>query len=304
VTGGAGSRGLLVALSLLLSAPARAAEIVILRSGEQPGVRLVVDALRRSTGAHTLSEFDMAGNRAQGERIAAGLRGRAVIIVALGVLAAQVARAALPEAPLVFCMVPDPVQAGLADLPRVSGVAAAVPLKNQLAAFRLVNPRGVRIGLLHGVESAGAIEEAQRAARLVRVALSPRLIASEHDVPQAVRDLLAGGEAVDAMWILVDPVVMAEPTRRFVIAETLKAGRPVYASSEALIAEGALASDGPDPTSVGEQVGELVNRMTAGEPGVLEMRVPRAELVINRKIAGKLKIEIPPDALKAANRVF
>jgi ABC-type uncharacterized transport system substrate-binding protein len=55
---------------------------------------------------------------------------------------------------------------------------------------------------------------------------------------------------------------------------------------------------------VGEQVGELVNRMTSGEPGALEMRVPRAELVINRKIAGKLKIEIPPDALKAANRIF
>jgi len=89
-----------------------------------------------------------------------------------------------------------------------------------------------------------------------------------------------------------------------VIAESLKAGRPVYASSDVLIPEGALASDGPDPTSVGEQVGELVNRMTAGEPGPLEMRVPRAELVINRKIAGKLKIEIPPDALKAANRIF
>jgi ABC-type uncharacterized transport system substrate-binding protein len=300
--GGPWWRGLL--LAPLLSAPVQAAEIVILRSGEQPGVRLVVDALRRSTGSHTLSEFDMAGNRAQGERIAAGLRGRSVILVALGVLAAQVARAALPEAPLVFCMVPDPVQAGLADVPRVAGVAASVPLKNQLAAFRLVNPRGVRIGLLHGVDSAGAIEEAQKAARLVRVAIAPRLIASDLDVPQAVRDLMSGGEAVDAMWILADPVLMVEQTRRFVIAESLKAGRPVYASSDILIPEGALASDGPDPTSVGEQVGELVNRMTAGEPGPLEMRVPRAELVINRKIAGKLKIEIPPDALKAANRIF
>jgi len=32
--------------------------------------------------------------------------------------------------------------------------------------------------------------------------------------------------------------------------------------------------------------------------------VPRAELIINRKIAGKLKIDIPAEALKAASRVF
>jgi ABC-type uncharacterized transport system substrate-binding protein len=32
--------------------------------------------------------------------------------------------------------------------------------------------------------------------------------------------------------------------------------------------------------------------------------VPRAELVINKKVADKLKIEIPADALKAASRVY
>ena len=294
------------ALLLLLAeaVPAGAAEVVILRSGEQPGFRVVVDTLRRSTANHTLSEFDMGGNRAQGERIASGLRGRAAIVVAMGVLAAQVARAALPEAPLVFCMVPDPGEIGLLQVPRVAGVAAVVPVKNQLAAFRLVNPRGVRIGVLAGAESGPAIEEAQRAARLVRVALSPRLVASDKDVPPAVRELLTGSEAVDAVWILPDPVLMEEQTRKYVLAEALKVGRPVYASSEALIVEGALASDGPDPVSVGEQVAELVNRLAAGELGPVEMRVPRAELIINRKVAAKLKIDVPADALRAASRIF
>ena len=32
--------------------------------------------------------------------------------------------------------------------------------------------------------------------------------------------------------------------------------------------------------------------------------MPRAELVINKKIAAKLKIDIPADVLKAANKVF
>jgi putative ABC transport system substrate-binding protein len=291
-------------LALAPAATVRAAEVVILKSSEQPGVRPVVDALRRAGSAHTFAEFDLGGNRAQGERIAAGMQGRAVILVAVGLLAAQVARAALPDAPLVFCMVLEPEKAGLTDAVRVGGVSAVVPIKNQLAAFRLVNPRGARIGVLYGPDTASSIEDAQKAARLVRVALVPRLLGSDREVPAAMRELLTGSEAVDAVWMLADPVITGDQTRRYVISETLKAGRPVYAYSDTLIAEGALVSDGPDPASVGEQVAELVGRLAAGERGRMEMLVPRAELVINKKIAGKLKIEIPADALKAANRVF
>jgi len=296
--------GLAVVLTLALAASGGAAEIVILKSNEQPGVRPVVDALRRAGGTHTFAEFDIGGNRTQGERIAAGLRGRAVILVAVGLLAAQVARAALPESPLAFCMVAEPDKAGLVDIARVGGVAADVPIKNQLAAFRLVNPKGVRIGLLYGADTADLIDEAQKAARLVRVAVVPRLVASDRDVPVAMRELLTGGESVDAVWILEDPVLVTEQTRRFILGETLKAGRPVYSYSDALIAEGALVSDGPDPGSVGEQLAELVDRLAAGEKGPLGLRVPRAELVINKKIAGKLKIDVPADALKAASRIF
>ena len=296
--------GLAVVLTLALAASGGAAEIVILKSNEQPGVRPVVDALRRAGGTHTFAEFDIGGNRTQGERIAAGLRGRAVILVAVGLLAAQVARAALPDSPLVFCMVAEPDKAGLVDIARVGGVAADVPIKNQLAAFRLVNPKGVRIGLLYGADTADLIDEAQKAARLVRVAVVPRLVASDRDVQAAMRELLTGGESVDAVWILQDPVLVTEQTRRFILGETLKAGRPVYSYSDALIAEGALVSDGPDPVSVGEQLAELVDRLAAGEKGPLGLRVPRAELVINKKVAGKLKIDVPADALKAASRIF
>jgi ABC-type uncharacterized transport system substrate-binding protein len=295
---------LALVLTLAVVRSGRAAEVVILKSDDQAGVRGVVDALRRAGAAHTFTEFDLGGNRAQGDRIAAGLRGRAVILVAVGLLAAQAARTNLPDAPLAFCMVPYPGKAGLVDATRVGGVTASVPVKNQLAAFRLVNPRGVRIGVLHGPDTADLIDDAQKGARLVRVALVPRLISSARDIPLAMRELLTGSEAVDAVWMMGDPILATEQTRRYVLAETLKAGRPVYAYSDSLIPQGALASDSPDPASVGERLAELVDRLAAGERGRLEMLVPRAELVINKKIAGKLKIEIPADALKAANRIF
>ena len=48
-----------------------------------------------------------------------------------------------------------------------------------------------------------------------------------------------------------------------------------------------------------------MNRLAAGRRTARgSLLVPRAELVINKKIADKLKIEIPADALQAASKVF
>ena len=253
---------------------------------------------------HTVTEYDLRGDKAEADRVVGTLKGRNVILVAMGPLAAQAARETAPELPLVFSMVQDPVGAGLAGAPNTAGVAFAIPVKNQLAAFRMVNPRGRRIGVIYNAENVGKlVQEAQKAAPIVRLVVVDRAVAAERDIPAALRSLLQGDDAVDALWIPPDPLLMGSESRRFILSETLKAARPVYSSMASLVAEGALVSNAPDFASIGEQVGELVNRIAAGEKRT-EMLVPRAELLINKKIADKLKVEIPADALKAASRVF
>jgi putative ABC transport system substrate-binding protein len=207
--------------------------------------------------------------------------------------------------PLVFAMVQEPAKLGLTPGPGVTGVAFTIPVKNQIAAFRLVYPKGVRIGVIYKEDNTGRlVDEAEKAAGMLRVALVTRPVSSERDVPSALRSLLLGDSAVDALWVPPDPLLLADETRRFLMAETLKAGRPIYASSSALVAQGALVSNAPDFVSIGEQIGELVNRLASGERTRIEMLVPRAELVVNKKVAGRLKIELPAEALKAANKVF
>lgn len=297
-------RGALLALaSFLWSFPAGAAEVAILKSSEVPGWRPTLDALRRVAADHTVQEFDLRGDRAEGERIMASLKPRNPILVAMGPLAAQLVRDLAPELPSVYCMVQDPARLGLQN---ATGVSFTTPVKNQLAAFRLVYPQGVRIGVIYGEEAVGhLVQEAQKAAGVVRIVVVPRPVTSEKDVPQALRTLLKGADAADALWLPPDPLLLGDETRRFLLAETLKAGKPVLSFSPALVSEGALASDGPDLVSVGEQVGELVNRLAAGDKTAKgQVLVPKAELVINKKIADKLRIEIPLEALRAAARVF
>jgi len=293
------------ALALLSARPLAAADVVILKSSEVPAWRPSLDALRRVAAGHSFTEYDLRGDRGEAERVLNTLKGKPVTLVALGPLATQAAHELLPNVPLVFCMVQDPGKIGIAPGPNTTGVAFTIPVKNQLAAFRMVNPRGVRVGVLYTEANVGRlIEEAQKAAGLVRLALISKPVASERDVPQALRSLLTGAEAADAIWIPPDPVLLGEESQRHILGEALKAGKPVYSFTSSLVEKGALVSNGPDLGSIGELVGDLVNRLAAGERGRIEMLVPRAELVINKRVAAKLKIDIPPDVLKSASRTF
>ncbi len=297
---------LLVLLSVLLTAAQAVAEVALLKSTDAPGWRPALDALRKGLSGQTISEFDLRGDRAEADRVVATVKARpGVILVTMGELAAQAAREGAPETSMVYCMVQDPGRLGLLNNINAAGVAFATPIKNQLAAFRMVNPRGVRIGVIYGEESSRLVQEAQKASAVVRLAIVVRPITSEKDVPQALRTLLTGPEAVDALYFPFDRLLLGDETRRFLLAETLKAGKPVYSFSPALVSEGALVSNGADVASIGEQAAELVGRLAAGDKTARGAQlVPRAELVVNKKIAEKLRLEIPADAIKAANRVF
>jgi len=297
--------GCVLALTLLASHAVGAADVVVLKSADAPAWRPAIDAMRRVAAGHAVAEYDLKGDRVEADRVLGSLKSKSAIVVAMGPFAAQAARGALPDNPFVFCMVQEPDKLGLTSLRSGAGVAFAVPVKNQLAAFRLVNPRGVRIGVIYKEANTGRlVQEARAATSVVRLAIVERPVASEQEVPKALRSLLKREEAIDALWILPDPILLGDEARRFLLGETLKAAKPVYSFSAALVSEGALVSNGPDVAFTGEQVGELVNRIAGGEKGRIEMVIPKGELVINMKIAETLKIEIPNDALRAATKVF
>jgi ABC-type uncharacterized transport system substrate-binding protein len=291
--------------ALSVASAAQAADVAILKSREAAAWGPALTALRRALGQHTLTEHDLRGDPAVGRQVLEGLKGQRVILVALGPLAAQLCRDTAPGLPMIFGLVADPAKAGLLNLPNATGVAFSIPVKNQLAAFRMVNPRGARIGVIFNPDdSAAQIEAAREAARVLRLAIVERPVSSERDVPRAVRELLRGREAVDAIWMPADPILLGAQTRRFVLSETLMASKPVYSFSKALIAEGALVSNGPKMESIGSQLAGLVDRVAAGEPtSGMAMAIPLAELVINKTIADRLKIEIPATALDAAEDV-
>ena len=282
---------------------AHAVEVAVLKSGAPASWRPAVDALRRTARTHHFTEYELPAAPAQAQQAVTNMRGRAAVLVALGAPAAQAARAGLPDIPLVYCMVVDPARAGLlpAPAPHVGGVLFDVPVRNQLAAFRMVNPRAVRIGVLYSPDHSAHVREAERAAPVLRLVVTARAVGGEREVPAGLRALLAGPDAVDALWLPPDALLLAADTRRFLFEEMSRAGKAVYAFSSALMADGALASNGPDLVSVGQEAAGLVDRLAAGERD-LEVRVPRAELLVNLRVAARLNVTIPEAALKLARK--
>jgi putative ABC transport system substrate-binding protein len=297
-----------IAFGLLAAAasPAAAAEIALVKSADVPAWRPAVEAIRAATAAHTVTEYDLGGSRVEGEQLYAALRGKVAVVVAMGPMAAQLARELLPEVTLVYCMVQDPAAAGLVGVPNAAGVALALPVRNQLVAFRTVNPQARRVGVIfHAEAAARQVEEAEKVAGGLKLEIVPRRVADPTGVPQAVRDLLKGAEPVDALWILPDPLILEATTRRFVLAEALLAGRPVYSFSASLISEGALVSHSPDMASVGQGVSELIGRILSGQRAERQpLLVPRGEVVINKKMADQLKVMVPAEALRIAQKVL
>jgi putative ABC transport system substrate-binding protein len=295
-----------LALTMGWAASASAAEIALVKSNDLASWRPAVEAMLAATAAHNVTEYDLAGSRAEGVQLFTALKGRVAIVVAMGPLAAELAREMLPEVALVYCMVQDPAAAGLTTAPNAAGVALALPARNQLVAFRTVNPQARRIGVIYGSDTvARQAEEAQKAAGALKLEVVTRRVADAAGVPPAVRELLKGESPVDALWILPDPLVLEPATRRFVLAEALIAGKPIYSFSASLIAEGALVSHGADMASIGQGVAELIGRVLTGQkPERQPLLVPRGEVVINKKMADQLKVVVPAEALRIAQKVL
>ena len=68
-------------------------------------------------------------------------------------------------------------------------------------------------------------EAAEGGAAWCASSIVARPVTSDKDVPATLRSLLKGDEAVDALWIPPDPMLLGDETRRFLLAETLKAAR-------------------------------------------------------------------------------
>jgi putative ABC transport system substrate-binding protein len=239
-----------------------------------------------------LSEYDLKDDPARAEKVVKELQGnKPALIFALGPHAANAAKRAFDDVPIVFAMVPNWEKYGL-EAKNVTGVALQRPVKAQLETLKALAPGAKRVGVLYTPRlSKGLIDTATDAAKSLSLHVVATKVESPEDVPEALKGFVG---KIDALWMIADRSVANTEAAQAIIAFALENKLPVFALSEQQVKDGALVSLSPNYTGLGQQVGRIANRILSDKasPGSLVVAQPEGlDIAINLTTAKRIGAE-------------
>ena len=238
------------------------------------------------------------------------VRDKATVIITLGNAATRAAQQATRTIPIV-AIADDLVGAGLIDsMAKPGGNTTGISiLATELDAKKLeilkeIVPSVRRLGVLRDPASifAERTEAIVEAGRLLGVELQTVDASSPADFDAAFALFHAGG--VGGIDILASPMLANSPEE---LAElSIRYKLPAICQFREMVAAGCLASYGVKRAEMYAMLAGYIDKMLKGtRPAETVARQPTAlELVINRKTARKLGVEIPPAILARADEVI
>ena len=229
-----------------------------------------------------------------------------------GLHPAVVTKTATSTIPIVFTGGGDPVKYGLvASLARPGGNATGainfspVVTAKRLELLRQLLPAGSPIAVLINPtdpNNEAVLREVQEAARAIGQPIHVVNAGSERDFDAAFAEIVQHQDS--ALFVIADPLYTSRRARLVALAEQ-NAVPASYAFREFPLA-GGLMSYGADLLDVHRQAGVYTGRILKGaKPADLPVQQPtKFNLVINRKTAHSLRLEIPPKILALADKVI
>ena len=291
---------LMLTLTLMMAAPARA-DIIVLASDDKGAVAAAAGALQAAYGAR-VTTYNLGGSRAREADIVKAIKASPVNqVVAVGLLAAQVARQRLDAKQVVFCQVLNVEEFSLVT-PWMKGVSGIPSLARQFAAWKMLDPGLRKIGLITGRHASYMVIEAQQAARSLGLELEHIAVASDRAVLPALQELRE--RRIGGLWLAPDSTILSQRTIFDVMAYSVRNNLPVLAFSPALLREGALLSGTADTREIASVTLERLRRsggaanLVSGEP--LEP-LAEARITINAAAAARFGLAIPPKVKEQAD---
>ncbi|HCF57378.1 MAG TPA: ABC transporter substrate-binding protein [Myxococcales bacterium] len=286
-------RPLLLSIAVLLALPpnASAAEAVVVKSADLGPYAAAVAGFSAEFKGR-VSEYSLENDAEGAEKLLAKVKqARPAVVLAIGPLAANSAKRALGEIPVVFVMVPNHEKYGL-EGGMVTGIALSRPIKSQLETLKALAPATRRVGVVYNPKySKSVVESGVGAARGIGL----ELVSARVDSPEEVlTSLQALSGKVDALWMIADRSVATDKGVQAIVDFSLRNKVPLFALSESQVRDGALVSLSPNFTNIGQQAGRLANRIVLEKlpAGSLPVAVPEGlDLAINLSTAKRIGVE-------------
>lgn len=232
------------------------------------------------------------------------------LIFALGGDVAPTARVATTTIPIVVVVSNDPVESGLVrSLARPGGNITGVTfVSSDIAAKRLqllrdIAPSFTRLAVIWNPDHVDPeYREIQSAAKTLGIQIRSLEVRSTEDFDSAFET--AASDRIQALMPITSRLMLVNRARIIEFAKRrnllLASGFGPWAS------EGAVLGYGPDTDASSMRAAAYVDKILRGaKPDELPIEQPtKFQLVINRKVAKSLSLDIPPSLLATADQVI
>jgi len=281
----------LLGLCTLCVSESAAMDIAILQSSDIVAYRDAIAGFKATGPIGAIyAEYDAQGDLELGKKLARKLRAsNASLVVAVGLKAALAAKAEIVDIPIVYMMILDPLKHQLTAA-NMAGTLLEVPVDRQLKIMRAFLPSLRQLGTLYDpTKTSSRVKNAVEQAASFNFQLKGLPVESDKDVPQQLRTLLSG---VEALWLIPDSKVLTNESIGFILESALAHQIPVIGFSPEFTRLGALLSMSVNYGDVGRETGSLAKRILDGERPSPLNPVPndRLKITVNLKTAKFLGI--------------
>lgn len=228
------------------------------------------------------------------------------LMAAIATPAAQAcANTAKGQTPVLLAGITDPVGAKLIKTDQhpggnVTGTSGDAPLDKQLQLLQEVVPQAKKIGIIYSSSDHGGEYNAKNFGKLVTQAgLTPKFytISNTNDMQQVAQQMVGD---VDAVYAPQDNNVAT--AMKTLVSAANAAKKPVFASADTMVKDGALAAYAITQFDLGKVAGQMAGqvlkgRKTANYPLAY---VTKGHNVINEKTARTLGINLPKSVVHQA----
>ncbi len=227
------------------------------------------------------------------------------LILTLGANATTLVHRELPDIPVVYARVLNPVGSGSSS-ENLTGVRQLVPARSQLDLLERLAPRTARVGIPYDPDrSAAWVAEAETAAREAGMKTVRIPAVNKADAADALAAATSGGDPVDALWVSPDRTWINPDTVPLLLRTAHEKRLPLLVHAAQLVGEGALAAVYVDDRALGRRAAELARRILHGEPAAqIAVADPPESIAINSKVAAELGLPIPADLAARAAKVL
>lgn len=205
--------------------------------------------------------YDLKGDAEEGKRVVQNIKDNNIkpnLILAVGVLAATIAKEQFPDIPIIFCMVINHERFNLGGA-NITGISSEASVEDQFALLKELLGAPKNVGVIYDPTKTGKIiSEATIVTKKFEFHLVKSEVFSEKDIEFELKNII---NKIDALWVIPDSTVITKKSLNVISKIALEHHLPIFCTSDAIVKAGALVSVSPDYEYTGIQAARMAQTL-------------------------------------------